>query len=110
MVEEVVVCEDATLRYVTNTHARIEWADGRTEEHDLSSCDRHLSCLATLDLHVRDRSCPLSGDGGCRPGEGLTLQNFRYFFRYVRGEVERPLVTLADTVSFVQLLGLLYVS
>ena len=54
--------------------------------------------------------CPLSGDGGCRPGEGLTLQNFRYFFRYVRGEVERPLVTLADTVSFVQLLGLLYVS
>ena len=104
MVEEVVVCEDATLRYVTNTHARIEWADGRTEEHDLSSCDRHLS--PRFDMH----RCPLSGDGGCRPGEGLTLQNFRYFFRYVRGEVERPLVTLADTVSFVQLLGLLYVS
>ena len=62
--------------------------------------------LATLDTH----RCPLSGDGGCRPGEGLTVQNFRYFFRYVRGEVERPLVTLADTVSFVQLLGLLYVS
>ena len=52
----------------------------------------------------------MHGDGGCRPGEGLTVQNFRYFFRYVRGEVERPLVTLADTVSFVQLLGLLYVS
>eukprot|EP01045_Picozoa_sp_COSAG04_P029412 COSAG04_NODE_4829_length_1876_cov_1.514350_1_plen_82_part_00 len=51
MVEEVVVCEDATLRYVTNTHARIEWADGRTEEHDLSSCDRHLSLRLTY-LHV----------------------------------------------------------
>ena len=106
MVEEVVVCEDATLRYVTNIHARIEWADGRTEEHDLSSCE---PLAFALDLHVRDRSCPLGGHG-CRPGEGLTLQNFRYFFRYVRGEVERPLVTLADTVSFVQLLGLLYVS
>ena len=98
MVEEVVVCEDATLRYVTNTHARVEWADGRTEEHDLSSCDRHLlrPPLAALDMH----RCPLSGGCNCRPGEGLTLQNFRYFFRYVRGEVERPLVTLADLLPF----------
>ena len=58
MVEEVVVCEDATLRYVTNIHARIEWADGRTEEHDLSSCEPfalRLTCLLYTSPSPRDK-------------------------------------------------------
>ena len=53
MVEEVVVCEDATLRYVTNIHARIEWADGRTEEHDLSSCEPFALRLTCTFVTVR---------------------------------------------------------
>jgi hypothetical protein len=40
----------------------------------------------------------------------LSVANFRDYFKYVRGEKDRPLILLEDTSSFVSLMSLIYVS
>ncbi|RYX82051.1 Gfo/Idh/MocA family oxidoreductase [bacterium] len=78
---EVVECEDATFFY-ENGNYTIEWHDGRSEE----------------------------GPTDANAVSGLLVRNLQYFANYLKGEVARPLTTLADSRPFVTLNDLILVA
>jgi predicted dehydrogenase len=76
---EIIVCEQATVRYVIGQAAEVRWLDGRIERIPLPPFD----CLE---------------------------ENYLDYFRYLRGESDRPATTLVDSRPFVTLNDLAYIS
>jgi predicted dehydrogenase len=77
---ETVHCEQAVINYVVGSHAEVRWVDGRSPER------------IALD-----------------PFDGLAENHLEYY-RYLRGDSSRPATTLIDSVPFVVLNDLAYIS
>jgi predicted dehydrogenase len=77
---ETVICERATIQYSVHSGYRVLHGDGREES------------------------------GPPFPNAELLPARHRSYFDYLRGETDRPLVTLSDCTSFVRLCGLIYVA
>ena len=69
---------------------------------------------ATVSYVTRGTWCVQHADGrreeGPTDAQGLLQRNLGLYFGYVRGDAERPINRLVDTVPFVELSGLVYLA